>query len=50
MILKANTLENLVARAFSFVLCEDTIFLHNFIGSYRSFTTTEQMLDMLFIW
>jgi hypothetical protein len=46
----ASMLKNLVAEVFNSVLFKDTIFLHNFLGNYQSFTTTNQVLDMLFTW
>ncbi|XP_073908425.1 uncharacterized protein isoform X1 [Castor canadensis] len=48
--LKAGTLQNLVTEILNSALCEDTTCIHNFLGSYRCFTTTEQMLDVLFTW
>jgi hypothetical protein len=47
---KAGTLKNLVAEVLNSVLFGDTISVHNFLGSHRSFTTSEQVLTMLFSW
>ncbi|XP_073908557.1 uncharacterized protein isoform X5 [Castor canadensis] len=48
--LKARNLQNLVTEILNSALCEDTTCIHNFLGSYRYFTTTKQMLDVLFTW
>jgi hypothetical protein len=39
---KAGTLKNLVAEVLNSVLCGDTISVHNFLGSHRSFATSSR--------
>jgi hypothetical protein len=47
---KAGTLQNFVTEILNSASCEDTTSVHNSLGRYRCFTTTEQVLDVLSTW
>jgi hypothetical protein len=44
------SLEKLVDHLVPSMLFGDTLFVPTFLGSYRRFTTTQHVLEMLFSW
>jgi predicted RNA-binding protein len=47
---KTGSLEILMDQVLPSVMFEDTIFVHDFLGNYQHFTTTEQVLNIVFTW
>lgn len=45
---QARRLDKLVAQLVPAFLGGDTTFIPSFLGSYRTFATTQQVLDLLF--
>jgi hypothetical protein len=49
-VLNAGMLEKLLDHLVPSVLFGDTLYVPTFLASYRRFTTTQQVLEMLFSW